>query len=221
SGGGGSTKPGVFYHGAIHAREWITPAVTLYFADQLVRNYDSDPYIHELVDRCEFYIIPVLNVDGYLYTWGPERMWRKNRRPIGGGNCDGVDLNRNFGEGWGGPGSGGDPCDQTYRGTAAFSEPESQAARDFVLTHPNIVTYHDLHSYGQLLLWPWGYQSALPPHQPIYEFIGNTMSDIIMGVHGKYYEPGPVYSTIYPASGVTVDWAYGGAGALAFSFELR
>jgi hypothetical protein len=221
TGPGGGPKPGVLYHSGTHAREWITVAVNLYFADQIIRNYDTDPYVQELVDRCEFFIIPVFNVDGYLYTWGPDRMWRKNRRPISGGNCDGVDLNRNFSVGWGGPGSSGDPCGQTYRGASAFSEPETQAMRDFVLAHPHIVTYHDIHSYGQLLMWPWGYQPTLPPDQAFYEYIGTNMSELISAVHGRYYEPGPVYSTIYPASGVTVDWAYGDAGALAFTFELR
>ncbi|MCH7871531.1 MAG: hypothetical protein IID33_07505 [Planctomycetes bacterium] len=221
SGPGGGDKPGVLYDSCIHAREWVTVPATLYFATQLIERYDSDPQVAALVDRAEMFIVPVLNPDGYIHTWDSNRMWRKNRRPVNGGNCDGIDLNRNFGVGWGQPGSSGDPCNQTYRGAEAFSEPESRAMRDFILAHPNLVTYQDIHSYSQLLMWPWGYQSALPPDQATFDFMGTTMADLIRGVHGMEYVVGPVYTTIYPASGVTIDWAYGEAELLAFTFELR
>ncbi|MBU0638438.1 MAG: hypothetical protein KKB50_06195 [Planctomycetes bacterium] len=221
TGAGTHTKPGIYYESCIHAREWITVPTLLYFADQLVRNYDTDQQVHQMVDRCEWFIVPVLNADGYVYTWTNNRLWRKNRRDNPGTSCDGVDLNRNWSVGWGGGGSSGDPCDQTYRGTSAFSEPETAVVRDFVLAHPNIVTFHDIHSYSQLLLWPWGYTSQLPPDQDTYEYVGDNMVSLIRKVHGKIYTPGPIYSTIYQASGGSVDWAYGAAGVLSFTFELR
>ncbi|MBU0638296.1 MAG: hypothetical protein KKB50_05480 [Planctomycetes bacterium] len=221
TGPGAGAKPGILYEGGIHAREWITPPVVLYTADQLVRNYDTDPEIHELVDRCEWFLVPVFNVDGYIYTWTDQRMWRKNRRDNPGTSCDGVDLNRNWGAGWGGGGSSGDPCDETYRGTAAFSEPETAAMRDFILAHPNIVTFQDIHSYSQLLMWPYGYKSNLPPDQDLYHYMGTTMVAIIQSIHGKSFTPGPVYSTIYPASGVSIDWTYEAAGIISFTYELR
>lgn len=219
TGPGLSVKPGVLYHGCEHAREWITVPVTLYVADQLVRNYDTDLGIQELVDRCEWFIIPVFNVDGYLYTWSTNRLWRKNRRNNGG--SFGVDINRNWGYQWGGEGAATVGSDETYRGTAPFSEPETQAMRDFFLAHPNIVTHNDIHSYSQLILWPWGYQAATSPDEPIFNFVGTTMQSLISSVHGTAFDPGPIYTNIYPASGVSVDWTYGVQRVHAFSFELR
>ncbi|MCK6455817.1 MAG: hypothetical protein L6Q92_04730 [Phycisphaerae bacterium] len=220
TGPGGGTKPGALFHGCEHAREWVSVPVTLYVADQLIRNYDTDPYIQELVDRIEFYVVPVFNVDGYLYTWSSNRLWRKNRRNNGDGSF-GVDINRNWGYQWGGAGASPTPSNDTYRGPSPFSEPETQVMRDFILSHPNIRTYNDVHSYSQLLLWPWGYTATLPPDQADFDTIGTGMASRIFAVHGLSYTIGPVYDTIYPASGVSVDWAYGVEGIYAFSFELR
>jgi murein tripeptide amidase MpaA len=215
-------KPGVLIHGDQHAREWITVPTTLYVADQLIRQYDTDPEIHDLVDRFEWFLIPVMNPDGYLYTWSSDRMWRKNRRTMTGGTI-GVDLNRNWARGWGGEGSSALPSDETYRGPAPFSEPETQVMSNFILNHPDIVAYCDLHSYHQLIMYPFGCTSGLPsyPERTTYEYLAPTMASVLLAVHHTYYGYGPVYSTIYPASGVSVDWVYAVAGRFAFTYELR
>ena len=96
--------------------------VPMYIADRLVSDYDTDPVIQDLVDRVEFIIVPIVNPDGYVHTWGPDRLWRKNRRDNGHGTF-GVDPNRNWDFGWGGAGSSGITNSETYRGTAPFSEP--------------------------------------------------------------------------------------------------
>ena len=36
-----------------------------------------------MLGHFDFYIIPVLNPDGYKYSWTTNRMWRKNMRPVG------------------------------------------------------------------------------------------------------------------------------------------
>jgi murein tripeptide amidase MpaA len=79
----------------------------------------------------------------------------------------------------------------------------------------------DIHSYSQLILWPWGYTSQLTPHEPVFSRIGLEMQSLIFSVHGQTYTAGPIYTTIYPASGNSADWMYGVRGALAFAFELR
>lgn len=221
TGAGGGTKPGILYWGGQHAREWITVPVVLYFADKLIREYDTDGGIRELVDRCEWFIIPVMNPDGYSYTWTNQRLWRKNRRDNGDGTF-GVDLNRNWGgAGWGGAGSSGSTSNETYRGTAPFSEPETQAMRDVLLNHPNIVAMNDIHSYSQLILWPFGYKAELPANQAEYEEVGQTIAQIIVGVHGMNYDPGNIYHILYQASGCSVDYAHEELGKLALSYELR
>ncbi|HRX85691.1 MAG TPA: M14 family metallocarboxypeptidase, partial [Phycisphaerae bacterium] len=218
----GGNKPGVFYHGLQHCREWIGGAMVLYLANHLVTNYDTDPCIHDLVDGTNIYLVPCMNPDGYNYTWTTYRLWRKNRRYNGSG-IYGVDLNRNWGVGWGGPGASSSPSDETYRGPSAFSEPETQAMRDFMIAHPEIRAHMDYHSYSELILWPNGYTSAEPPQpdRDVFYNVGYRMQELIQSVHGVYYEAGPIYSTIYPASGGSCDWSYGAEGIFGFSIELR
>lgn len=216
-----SGKPAVLYHGCQHAREWITVPTVLWIAEKLVKGYDTDPVIKAVLDRSEWMLVPVFNPDGYEYTWTKDRLWRKNRRKNDNGTY-GVDNNRNWGYQWGSEnGSSGDPGDATYRGKSAFSEPETTAMADLVRNTPNLVAYCDIHSYSQLVMWPWGYTSELPPDQEEYSLIGETMVDLIRDVHGKEYTPGPIYSTIYPVSGGSVDWVYGDQGRNAFTYELR
>lgn len=214
--GDSSDRPDVFIHAGIHAREWITVASVLYLADRLVNDYDSDSYVQRVVDQANWYIMPVMNPDGYAYSWTNNRLWRKNRR-----SSFGVDLNRNYDVNWGGIGSSGNPGSQTYHGSGPFSEPETQVVRDFVLSLPNFVGYFDVHSYSQLLMWPWGPTPALPADNEKYEAIGQEMVKLIRDVNGRTYVPGPIYTTIYPVSGGSIDWAYQDTGAFSLTFELR
>lgn len=217
---GGVGNPDVLFHGAIHAREWITTMACTYIMDTLLSSYGTDPELTALVDQVNFHIIPVMNVDGYSYTWTNNRMWRKNRRHNSNGTY-GVDLNRNYSIGWGGPGSSGSGNSETYRGTAAFSEPESQVMRDYQLALPNFQGFIDIHSYGQLILQPYGWTPNLPPDHNTFQMIGANMETAMESAYGMNYTHGPTYATIYPASGVTLDWAYDVGGAWGMSFELR
>jgi murein tripeptide amidase MpaA len=219
----GGNKPAVFYESLIHAREWITGPIVLYLADYLVDNYDVDPGVRDLVDGLDIYLLPCVNPDGYSYTWTNDRMWRKNRRYNSDGSY-GVDLNRNWDECWSGPGASGDPGSETYYGTAPFSEPETAAISDFILAHPSIVAFMDYHSYGQLLMWPYGCECVGGPPEPDgSEFwaLGDAMQSLIQSVHGVYYEWGPICETIYQASGTSVDWTYADTNAFPFTIELR
>ncbi len=224
TGPGAGPKPGVFYHGLQHAREWITGSVVLYLADHLVSNYDGDTCIQDLVNRTDFYLVPVMNPDGYSYTWTNVRLWRKNRRPNANGSF-GVDLNRNWGYQWGfsSNGSSNNPSSETFRGTAPFSEPETQVMRDFVLSHANVVAHMDYHSYGEIIMWPWGYEcvDVSEPDATIFADLGADMSDLIAAVHGHVYAHAPICPGLYPANGSSVDWAYGAAGLKAMTIELR
>jgi len=214
--GGVANKPAIVFNGCQHAREWITPMVTMFIADELIRNESSDAQIAALLDRVEFYIVPVVNPDGYEYTWTNDRYWRKNRR-----GTYGVDLNRNWSVGWGGEGSSSNRDSETYRGTSAFSEPESAGLADFMTSLGNVATSIDFHSYSQLILEPWGYTNQAPPDAPEFKLLGDTMAAEIFSVFGKSYVAGRTYNTIYPAAGVAGDWSYGDLGAYGLSIELR
>ncbi|EFX63163.1 hypothetical protein DAPPUDRAFT_67309 [Daphnia pulex] len=87
------TKPAIWIDGGIHAREWIAPAVASYFIQQLV----EVPANAKLLTNVDWYIMPVMNPDGYEYSFVTDRLWRKTRSLTSSSNCRGVDPNRNFG----------------------------------------------------------------------------------------------------------------------------
>lgn len=222
-GGAGDTdsRPSLIFNGTAHAREWISPMTVTYIMRELVEGYGNDPRITALLDSVTFRIAPIMNPDGYLYTWSNERFWRKNRRNNGNGTW-GVDWNRNFDANWSAPGASGDPSDDTYYGTAPFSEPETQAIRDFILGVPNAALHIDYHAFSQLILWPWGNTSSpLPqPDRGIHESLGTAYADTIQSVSGEVYQPIQSFD-LYQTSGTSSDWAYGSAGVVALALELR
>ena len=198
-------KPQVLYTGMHHAREPIGMMHLLYYMYYLLENYNSDPDIKSLVDHTEMYFVPILNPDGYKYnqTTNPSGggMWRKNRHNNGGGSY-GVDINRNYGYMWGGEGSSGYPDDETYHGTSAFSELETQAVRDFCDSHQFKMALN-YHSVSALLLYPWGYTPTLCPDNDLMHSQAGLMTA------DNNYTYGPGNTTIYVTSGGSDDWMYG------------
>uniref|UniRef100_A0A2A4K1E1 Peptidase M14 domain-containing protein n=1 Tax=Heliothis virescens TaxID=7102 RepID=A0A2A4K1E1_HELVI len=200
---GKKTNKAVFIDGGIHAREWISPAVVTYFINQFAENFDVES---DDIRNIDWYFLPVVNPDGYEYTHKSDRLWRKNRKGYGG--CAGADLNRNFGYQWGGKGASRYPCSEIYRGSGPFSEPESKAiAQFFKNTAAEFSAYLTYHSYGQYLLYPWGYDNALPPDHKNLETVGNLMAQAIKKTGGSEYKVGSSSGLLYPAAGGSDDWA--------------
>lgn len=145
----------VWIDGGIHAREWISPAVVTYIVEHFVRNWQNLP---ESIRSKAWYVMPVMNPDGYVYSRQYNRLWRKTRSK-NGGECRGVDLNRNFDISWNGRGSSANTCSDIYRGPTPFSEPESKAVANFLKNvKDRLASYLTFHSYGQLLVYPWAYK---------------------------------------------------------------
>jgi len=168
------------------------------------------------------------NVDGYAFTWtapSSNRMWRKNRRVNSNSNCRGVDLNRNFAKGYGLAGSSSKKCSETYRGTGAFSEPESKAVSDYMYSISGSSFWKgfmSLHSYGQLWLSPWGYTSSPPADLTAQTNLGNNCAAAILATHSKVYTVGPTNPTLYAASGIAPDWTYANMSIVySYTPELR
>lgn len=218
------SKPQVVVISGQHAREWVTVMSTVYLADTLSAWAASDASVQRLLNNFELYIIPIVNPDGYVFTWpttpGNNRLWRKNRRDNGNGTI-GVDLNRNWGFRWGGVGSSGTTSSDTYRGPSAFSEPETTAVADFTRGLSNPVLFYDIHSFSQLILEPWGDTFNLPPEARTFGQMSRAMQNAIFGVAGSTFVAGPGFRVIYATTGVADEWAYGDRGVLGFGMELR
>ena len=217
-------RPVIIWNGAQHAREWVSPMTVTYIASKLLDDSTTDPEVQSLLSSVRFVIIPVLNPDGYLYTWSSERYWRKNRRNNAGSSFDGVDLNRNWDSHFGGAGTSTDPSSDIYHGTAAFSEPETTALSNLALSYGDDLAAHiDYHTFSQLILWPLGYaDNVVTPEPDRTKFINlsGDMSALIQSISGMFYNPIQSWQ-LYPAAGTCSDWFYEGAGVTSFTVELR
>ncbi|RWA07016.1 hypothetical protein EKO27_g8087, partial [Xylaria grammica] len=110
---GKDSKPAIFFNGNVHAREWITSVVVEYILYQLVTGYPSDALVKKVLDNYDFYVLPVVNPDGFVYTQTTNRLWRKNRQTRSNTTAVGTDINRNWAVGWGGDGSSPSPSSET------------------------------------------------------------------------------------------------------------
>jgi murein tripeptide amidase MpaA len=221
---GDPCRPTLFLNGTQHAREWINTMTTMYHAERFVEGYGRDAEITALLSKIDVVVAPVVNPDGFLWSWQRDRLWRKNRRNNGDGTF-GVDLNRNWGHMWGltVPGSSGGSAttrSEVYWGAGPFSEPETSAVRDYVFATPQIRGSNDIHSYGELILHPWSHSPDPSPDDAVFQAVGDEMQAAVESAHGRRYEMGRSYSTIYPHSGTANDWFYS-RGVFAYSYELR
>jgi hypothetical protein len=220
-------EPEVLFVGLHHAREHLTVEMTLYILNELASKYNSDARIKSIVDSREIWIVFNLNPDGgeYDIATGAYRSWRKNRQPNAGSSFVGTDLNRNYGYRWGCcGGSSGSTSSETYRGASAFSAPETQRIRDFINSRvvggvQQLKTSITFHTYGELVLWPYGYtftdvpsDMTLDDHN-VFVAIGQTMA----GSNG--YTPQQA-SDLYITDGTYDDWAYGVHKIFAYTFEM-
>eukprot|EP00486_Rosalina_sp_Unknown_P003052 CAMPEP_0201577604 /NCGR_PEP_ID=MMETSP0190_2-20130828/24051_1 /ASSEMBLY_ACC=CAM_ASM_000263 /TAXON_ID=37353 /ORGANISM="Rosalina sp." /LENGTH=342 /DNA_ID=CAMNT_0048009795 /DNA_START=275 /DNA_END=1303 /DNA_ORIENTATION=+ len=231
---GGDSKPGFYIQAELHAREWLANAATMWIMNQLGEDYqEGDETVVNILNNVNIFIVPTVNIDGYIYAWTTSRMWRKNRRNNGGGSF-GVDLNRNYQVNppsgnptftFCGTGASSNPNSDTYCGPSAYSEPEVQASRDFVLdSSNNIQAAWDMHTFGPLVLWAWAYTTSLVSPSSEYNRIqayGHNLRDEIQAVNGHVYVSQPA-AQLYPASGTAADFFYATAGAAdAVTFEGR
>ncbi|KAF9332702.1 Carboxypeptidase A4 [Podila minutissima] len=216
-------KKAIVIHGGQHAREWIGPAVVSYIAKELITGYGHHKKITRLIDQFEFVVVPVLNADGYEYTWTTNRMWRKNRQPTSIPFCKGIDPNRNWGFMWNHGGSSNNPCSDGYHGPEAFAALEPKMMADYITEKGNVVSYIDFHAYSQLWMSPFGADCDKTPKDD-EDIIEAAMgaAKALKDVHGTKFAVGSVCNIIYQASGGSLDWTYGEAGVkYSYAVELR
>ncbi|XP_037334342.2 carboxypeptidase B2 [Pungitius pungitius] len=206
----------------IHAREWISPAFCLWFVQYALAFYKINQDITDILDNMDVYILPVMNPDGYEYTWTTNRMWRKNRSVSRSSNCIGVDLNRNFDANWCTEGASDEPCSEIYCGAYPESEAESRAVADFLRSHKDSVQlYLSIHSYSQMLLFPYSCTlEEAENHKDLLEMVQEA-AQVIRRHYRNTYKYGSGAKTIYLAPGGSDDWAYKLGIKYSFTFELQ
>ncbi len=247
--GGGDERRGVLVVGGTHARELMNPDAIIELAvDLLVSHADGTDIVYGdkrwaasdirlILESLDLWLVPCLNPDGRIHAMTVDAMWRKNRRDNPGTPCDGVDLNRNFDLLWGvtqGQTSCS-PCSDVYAGPSAFSEPETRNVKHLLDTH-RVDCFADVHSYSELILWPWGhapsqsvdpskrfttlasgtctgipvpgYQEYIPARDlQRFQTVGSRIREAIAAVRGRLYTSEPSV-TLYPTTGTQSDYAY-------------
>lgn len=199
----------VLYTALHHAREPLSATQLIFYMWYLLENYNSSADVKNIVDNAELYFVPCVNPDGYVYnqTTNPNGggMWRKNRS-LNANGSRGVDLNRNYGYQWGydNIGSSGQGSSDTYRGSSAFSEPETQCIR-LLCQRTKFTAALNNHSYSNVLIYPWGYRpNFTTPDQTIFAAWSADMTEC------NNFDAGTANQTIgYSANGVSDDWMYG------------
>uniref|UniRef100_A0A182QXZ6 Zinc carboxypeptidase A 1 n=1 Tax=Anopheles farauti TaxID=69004 RepID=A0A182QXZ6_9DIPT len=214
-------NPGIFIESNIHAREWITSATVTWLINEFLTS--TAPEVRDLAENYDWYILPVVNPDGFNYTKTTNRLWRKNRYPHNV-LCYGVDMNRNFPGHWMEGGASAVPCTDTYAGPEAGSEIETQNIMNyFVSVKEKVHAYLSFHSYGQYILFPYGHQNA-EYSDNYYDWMemGEAAAIAIYNRYGTPYTFGTTADVLYIASGSSPDWAHGVHGTpVAVTFEFR
>ncbi len=219
-------KPVLMVLAGIHARELAPVEAVMRFAEELVSGYGRDPEATWLLDEHEIHLVPFANPDGRTRAEALA-LWRKNAdndfcpdTPMRG-----VDLNRNFEHEWGCcGGSSADACSEIFRGPFPASEPETRAYQAWMQQvfpdqwrpEPDADAtgvFVDVHSYGRLVMWPWGSTSEPAPNADALETLGRRLAAKTGGSPQQSF-------LLYPSDGTTDDYAYGRHGVAAFGFEI-
>lgn len=231
-------RPTLYVDGLHHAREWPSGEMAIMFAHDLVTNFGRDARVTRLLRSLRVVVVPVVNPDGFVHSRthlyddrnsstalpaiaaGLASYWRKNRRTFthdaGLGHLDGhaaygVDPNRNYSFGFGGPGTSPIHLHQTHRGPSPFSEPETRNVSRTVLSR-TVTAALSHHTYSDLVLRPWGHTRNHCPDEALLRTLGDAMAE-----HNGYRSQKGI--DLYPTTGTMSDWSYAAVGALGYTFE--
>jgi hypothetical protein len=220
-------EPEVLFTHSQHAREHLTVEMAVYLLNAFTDGYGTDSRITDLVDGREIWILPNVNPDGSEYdiATGSYRSWRKNRQPNPGSTAVGTDLNRNWGYRWGCcGGSSGSPSSLTYRGSAPESATEVRRVADFVRGRvvggeQQISVGIDFHTYGELVLWPYGYTYGdVAPGMTRDDYDTHAELGRLMASSNGYTPQQS--SDLYITDGSINDWLWADQGIFSFTFEM-
>jgi hypothetical protein len=223
-------KPILFVHSSMHAREYAPAALNLDFAKWLLNEYTTNAEARWIVDNREVHLVFHMNPDGRKIAENQVLQRKNTNQSHCAGSTVGVDLNRNFAQTWGvtANGSSGNECSEVYRGISAESEPETQAISNYIRSiftderGPNDSDaapvnksglHIDLHSYGRLILWPYGHKEGVSSNNNGFVNLGNKLAWF------NGYAPQQSIG-LYPTDGTSDNVSYGELGVAAITFEL-
>ncbi|KAK0739178.1 hypothetical protein B0T21DRAFT_285937 [Apiosordaria backusii] len=237
---GGSRKT-ILVTGGLHGREWISTSTVTYLMWSMITAYDKDPMVAKLLDEFDIIFIPILNPDGYEYTWQTDRLWRKSRQETNTEHCPGMDLDHAFGYEWATNNNAG-PCSESYGGDSPFhaieaSELAHWARNQTTQRGVKFVGFLDLHSYSQQILFPYSYTCATqPPNLETLMELGVGLAKAIRLSSGEAYtvtsacEGAVAYRSkdnsdgsrerMEGGGGSAIDWFYHELGA-KYSYQLK
>ena len=231
--------------GGTHAREWISVSTVAFIAYNFITRYGHPQFreITKIVDHFDLVFIPVLNPDGYEYTWKSDRLWRKNRQPTSIPFCPGIDLDRAFRFGWDGYDNRDNACSDDYAGSEPLAAHEAQVLTEWArneTAHNNVTfaSYLDFHSYSQQVLYPYSYTcETAPPNLEDLEEVALGIAKSFRLANGHFYDVGSACegdiafesrtrrrrrSQIDTQGGSALDFFYHDLGVkLAFQIKLR
>ncbi|NLG21872.1 MAG: hypothetical protein GX555_10665 [Actinomycetales bacterium] len=237
------SRPGVYTYSQEHAREWVTPLVTMEFAERMLANAATDEETARLLEEVEIFVLPVVNPDGANYSFYDFNMQRKNmsehceginRDPARENNW-GVDINRNYAVGsvFDGYVGGSLNClSGTFAGTEELSEAEANNVVSIAEQFPNITHAINVHSYGGYFMWsPGAYKMPgreplpLPEPEVAEDFMvaAQRIVGAIAGHRGTVTWPsntGPVVDVLYSAAGNSGDHLFYEHDIYAWDFEV-
>ncbi|KAI1194752.1 hypothetical protein F5X97DRAFT_265038 [Nemania serpens] len=224
---GKDKKPAIFFNGNVHAREWITSKVVEYILYQLIDGYNKkDKLVTKVLDNYDFYVLPVVNPDGFVYTQTTDRLWRKNRQTRSNATAVGTDINRNWSIGWGGDGSSPSPSSETFSGFAPHDTPETAALAAYAAKLRDlrgIKLYVDWHSYSQVILLSYGYTcTEFPANLDEQTALAKGISAAIAKPYNTTFDYGPGCLVLYQSSGNGRDYLTDvGKAQFGWGIELR
>ena len=247
--GTATNRRGVFIVGGMHARELMNPDAIADLQLDFARCYLNETSltiggrtwsaqeIKAMLESLDIWMLPCANPDGREFVQTVDDMWRKNRRDNPGTTFDGVDINRNCDIVWGVTtiNTSCSPSSDTYVGTGPESEPETRNIR-WVCDNNQINVFLDVHSFSELVLFPWGHapvqttdpskrfttlttgtcapltpagyqEYMLPQDQLRFQRVAQQIVQDINAVRGRNYTPEPVIQ-LYATTGTSSDYVY-------------
>ncbi|TSS60365.1 Carboxypeptidase A1 [Bagarius yarrelli] len=229
----GANRPGLWIDTGIHSREWVTQASGTWFAKKIVTDYGRDAELTDILNKYDIFLEIVTNPDGFQFTHTSvsaktcthphthqkKRLSDSSRFHV----TEPYVAQDTEAQSWLQlrAGASSKPCSETYRGPSAHSEPEVKAIVDFVQSHGQIKAFVSIHSYSQMLLYPYGYTKTPCKDQAELHELAKTAITDLRSMYNTVYRYGSIINTIYQASGGTIDWTYNQGIKYSYTFELR